>query len=90
MPPLNLVAAWDATEEHELATLSLVCPWGEKENKVRSKWWRTLELPFISEMGDPLPPEPELDEITAKDDQSQRSPQGSTANGLNDEISESK
>lgn len=90
MPPLNLVAAWDATEDHELATLSLVCPWGETDNKVHSKWWRTLELPPVADLGETLPPEPALDEITAKEEQPQLHPQAPNTSGRNDEIPKSE
>jgi hypothetical protein len=69
VPPLNLVAAWETNEEHELRSFSVVCPWGEIDNRVQSKWWRTLDLPIQPATVLPheiLSPEPDLDEITPK------------------------
>lgn len=66
VPPLNLVAVWNTNPLHELDTFSIVCPFGESENKVRYRWWRPLELPMLRSSAIPLPPEPELDEITLK------------------------
>ena len=67
IPPLNLVAAWETTPEHELQSFSIVCPFGECAFGVTSKWWRTLELPLEEKpRAETLPSEPVLDEITPK------------------------
>lgn len=72
VPPLNLVGAWNTNADHELASFSVVCPFGEADGKVSSKWWRTLELPSVELANSILalesaPPEPELNEITLKE-----------------------
>jgi hypothetical protein len=71
VPPLNLVGAWNTDAAHDLASFSVVCPFGEVNGRVASKWWRTLQLPedvsaALSSL-EPVPPEPELNEITLKE-----------------------
>jgi hypothetical protein len=73
VPPLNLVGAWETTPDHDLRSFSIVCAWGEVDNRVQSKWWRTLSLPaqpqiVASPIAEALPPEPTLEEITPKND----------------------
>jgi hypothetical protein len=66
MPRLNLVAAWNTTSTHDLGTFSIVCPFGQSEKAVANKWWKTLMLPRILPVLDPMPAEPTLEEITPK------------------------
>jgi len=69
IPPLNLVAAWETNEYHELRSLAIVCPWGENQGRVQNKWMKTLDPAVVAPV--PLlgkfPPEPQLDEITLKE-----------------------
>lgn len=73
LPPLNLVGAWNTNSDHDLASFSVVCPFGEVDNRVNNKWWRTLQLPseklpLSLAPSEAVPLEPMLDEITLRDD----------------------
>jgi hypothetical protein len=89
LPPLNLVAAWETNGEHELGSFSIVCPWGESDNRVHNKWSRALQLPTgppaaMPQSMETLPPEPSLDEITRKDRGSEFGLSGSGIEKLKD------